>query len=58
MDALSRPRRVFRNGGLAPGKYTLQTNNPSNGTIQGSTEIDLANDGQDLDLSAPARRDS
>src|SRR5882672_2557821 len=43
---------VYEMVGLAPGKYTLQTNNPSNGTIQGSTEIDLANDGQDLDLSA------
>jgi hypothetical protein len=38
--------------GLAPGKYILQTNNPSNGNMQGSTEVDLANDGQELDLAA------
>jgi len=39
----------------APGKYILQTNNSSNGTMQGSTEVDLANDGQELDLSAAGR---
>ena len=43
---------VYEMAGLAPGRYTLQTNNPSNGTMQGSTEVDLANDGQELDLSA------
>src|SRR5882762_9394066 len=43
---------VYEMAGLAPGKYILQTNNPSNGTMQGSTEVDLANDGQELDLSA------
>jgi len=43
---------VYEMAGLAPGKYILQTNNSSNGTMQGSTEVDLANDGQELDLSA------
>jgi hypothetical protein len=43
---------IYEMAGLAPGKYILQTNNPSNGTMQGSTEVDLANDGQELDLAA------
>src|SRR5882757_2453685 len=43
---------VYEMAGLAPGKYILQTNNPANGTMQGSTEVDLANDGQELDLAA------
>jgi hypothetical protein len=43
---------IYEMAGLAPGKYLLQTNNPSNGNMQGSTEVDLANDGQELDLAA------
>src|SRR5450432_778214 len=43
---------VYEMVGLAPGKYTLQANSNSNGAMPGSAEVDLANDGQDVDLSA------
>ena len=41
----------YEMAGLAPGKYILQTINASKGTMLGSTEVDLANDGQELDLA-------
>jgi Carboxypeptidase regulatory-like domain len=43
---------VYEMVGLAPGKYLVQTNDSSNGTLEGSAEVNLANNGQEVDLSA------
>ncbi len=43
---------VYEMTGLAAGKYMLQARDSSNGTMQAPADVDLANDGQELDLSA------
>jgi len=45
---------VFELTGLAAGRYTLEAHNSADGSMKGSTDIDLTNDGQEVDLSAGA----
>ena len=43
---------VYELSGLPPGRYSLESHGSSDGNTKGSTDFELANDGQEMDLSA------